>query len=360
MSATNECAGVEAAGRTHDATQFQPIMATAIDRTPRRAKRRCCADHPQNDDARRTSPSTSSEATTAPEKRSRVDDPPSPHTATSTIKCFDASSALEILDVVGCGRSAITVTAELRGYGIVAAKALPRRLNANSTHDDASSSSSSSLMLSLPYEVVVLSLLGGHPRVPKLVGVCIEADEILVLQEFVRGSDLWRLLHGTGDGRRRVALSDAARIVHDVADALDHLHAVCGVVHCDLTPKNVLVDARSRRGFLIDFGCAIAPSHARTGGADVGTGTDDRCAGAGWQGRASTAYLAPEVLSENRHTPESDMWSLGVIVAELLTHAAPWTGLSDGEIEYAVCSERRCPLPPLPPSPWNNNQARTR
>lgn len=95
----------------------------------------------------------------------------------------------------------------------------------------------------------------------------------------------------------------AACIVRDIARALDHAHR-CGVVHRDVKPANVLID-RSGSARLTDFGLAAA----RGDDGDESAGT--------------LAYMAPERLAGERATPSSDVFSLGVLMEELVTLRPP-------------------------------------
>ncbi|MEM6569193.1 MAG: serine/threonine-protein kinase [Planctomycetota bacterium] len=97
----------------------------------------------------------------------------------------------------------------------------------------------------------------------------------------------------------------AAAIVRDVARALDHAHR-CGVVHRDVKPANILVD-RSGSARLSDFGLAASAGAAEGGDAVAGT----------------LAYMGPERLEGGRATPASDVYSLGVVLRELVTLEAP-------------------------------------
>jgi hypothetical protein len=97
---------------------------------------------------------------------------------------------------------------------------------------------------------------------------------------------------------------EAARIALQVSDALAAAHAL-GIVHRDVKPANVIVsgDGRAR---LMDFGVAIA---AESAGAAVLAGTP--------------GYLSPEQLDGAPAGPASDVWSLGVLLHELLTGSRP-------------------------------------
>src|SRR5205814_625014 len=95
-------------------------------------------------------------------------------------------------------------------------------------------------------------------------------------------------------GDARDAIDAVAR---DVADALARLHAL-GFRHGDVKPQNVVVrrDARGWRGGLVDFGLAAPFAEPLVGG--------------------TPSHLAPEAMASGRVDAASDVWALGVTIAE--------------------------------------------
>ena len=89
---------------------------------------------------------------------------------TKTVKCFH-SSAVEIIDMIGIGKTAVTVKANLNGYGQVAVKSIPIDLSLHTGND----------AFDIPFELSILSSLN-HSRIPSLIGACIEMTELLVIQ----------------------------------------------------------------------------------------------------------------------------------------------------------------------------------
>jgi serine/threonine protein kinase len=125
-----------------------------------------------------------------------------------------------------------------------------------------------------------------------------------LVMEYVAGEPLVLYLC-----RWRPDIQRRLRLLCEVCDAIEHAHHR-GIVHCDLKPSNILVDFAGRARVL-DFGvaqlCGLAEAHAW--GAFVGT----------------PGYACPEQLAGmlRRLTPQSDVYSLGLILHELLTGRLP-------------------------------------
>ncbi|MBM3272500.1 serine/threonine protein kinase [Candidatus Kaiserbacteria bacterium] len=103
-------------------------------------------------------------------------------------------------------------------------------------------------------------------------------------------------------------LGDAAKLLNDIASALDYAHSQ-GIIHRDVKPSNVLVDKQGS-AYLTDFGIAkvIESTMEMTGSAALGT----------------PAYMAPEQTLGKAVTPQSDVYSLGVMLYEMVTGKPPF------------------------------------
>ena len=122
----------------------------------------------------------------------------------------------------------------------------------------------------------------------------------------------------------------AVRITLEVLDALEYIHDN-GVVHRDLKPENIMVDSEDRIK-LIDFGIA-GDSGAR------------RLTYANFTSTLGTAdYIAPEQVKGKRGDGRSDLYSMGVILYEMLTGTLPFSGGSAMEV-----MNDRLLNPPKPP-----------
>lgn len=147
-----------------------------------------------------------------------------------------------------------------------------------------------------------------HPAIPALEGSGRVGSYMYVATEFVDGRDMARVMKERG----RMVAEEAAGIVASVCDALDAAHQA-GIVHRDIKPSNIMLtsDGSPR---LIDFGIARptgidAETLTRTG-TFVGT----------------PEYMSPEQLGSGHIDERSDIYSLGVVLYEMLTARRPHEG----------------------------------
>lgn len=156
-----------------------------------------------------------------------------------------------------------------------------------------------------------------HPNVIVLHDIVEQDGRPWIVMELVEGRSLSDLLVADGP----VGAGEAARIGVAMLGALRAAHAR-GVLHRDIKPPNVLLEAGTGRVVLTDFGIAQV-SGATTiteTGAFVG----------------SPEYTAPERMSGGRAGPESDLWSLGVLLCTALSGSSPFHRDSLGGILHAV------------------------
>ncbi|TVU37595.1 hypothetical protein EJB05_10919, partial [Eragrostis curvula] len=155
-------------------------------------------------------------------------------------------------------------------------------------------------------ELVILCRVS-HPNVVKLLGCCLHFEAPMLVYEFVRNGTLNDLLHhgGRTTPKQRVTLATRLRIAAEAAAALAHLHAPPHTTfHGDVKPENILL-GEGWAAKVSDFGCSTLDDGVQV--APKGT----------------LAYLDPEFLQDFQITDRNDVYSLGVVLMELLTRTKP-------------------------------------
>ncbi|EGZ26654.1 hypothetical protein PHYSODRAFT_472133 [Phytophthora sojae] len=162
-------------------------------------------------------------------------------------------------------------------------------------------------------EVKLMATLN-HERIVQFVGVAWDSlNDLCVLSEYMEGGDLRTLLKNCENHNTPVGFDKSkATIALHVAHALTYLHSLSPpVLHRDLKSKNILLTAQLEAK-LTDFGVSRERAdYTMTGG--VG----------------SSRWMAPEVMMGERYDDKADMFSFGVVLAELDQHALPYANAKD-------------------------------
>lgn len=155
-----------------------------------------------------------------------------------------------------------------------------------------------------------------HPNIVRVYDVQQEGNVHYIAMRYVQGTTLRDILQDNGP----LPLETVVGIVGPVAQAIHYAHTH-GVVHRDVKPGNILIEPDGSVA-LTDFGIARAGGSAQAGLTQTGMvmGTAD--------------YLAPEQISGRPAEPRSDIYSLGVVLFEMLTGVTPFAGENTASILY--------------------------
>ena len=148
-----------------------------------------------------------------------------------------------------------------------------------------------------------------HENIVNLLDVGKDNDMRYIVMEYVPGKTLKDLIRERG----RIAPDTAVRMVIRILAAVDHAHKN-GIVHRDIKPQNILVDAKGKVK-VADFGIARLKT-AQT------TRVDDKQNSA----LGSVHYFSPEQASGEVADEKSDLYSVGVVLYEMLTGQVPFDG----------------------------------
>ncbi|XP_055678262.1 serine/threonine-protein kinase Nek5-like [Lutzomyia longipalpis] len=179
-------------------------------------------------------------------------------------------------------------------------------------------------------EILIMSQLD-HPRIIRFLS-CFEdcfAEKLNIVMEYACGGTL----HGIIE-RHRLEASPMAeklilRLFCELLMGLDYLH-MRNIIHCDLKPENVLLDAHMRVK-IADFGISIISENPSKPVQGEAFGTP--------------IYMAPEVYTMRSYSSSSDVWALGVVLYEMCTFHPPFVGSTIDQLSHAIHSGDFTPIP---------------
>jgi serine/threonine-protein kinase len=145
-----------------------------------------------------------------------------------------------------------------------------------------------------------------HPNIVRIYDYGEENDLFYVTMEYLKGSNLGRYTQA----EHLLPLREALNVIVQVADALDYAHAK-GVLHGGLKPANIIWIRKAKKAKVTDFATTDIASFSKN---KKGIGVD------------FPYYMSPEQLSGKKLDGRSDIFSIGVLLFELLTGQKPFAG----------------------------------
>ncbi len=174
-----------------------------------------------------------------------------------------------------------------------------------------------------------------HPHVVRVLDLVVEGETAGIVMELVPGQDLRHYL----SGRRTLPPAQAAYFARQLLEGAAAVHAA-GIIHRDVKPENVLVDDSGDEVILklTDFGIArlsYGPALTRQPGL---LGTPE--------------YMAPEVADCAEATPAADLYSIGIVLYEMLAGRTPFEGGHPMAVLYRQLEQLPMPVPGIRADLW--------
>lgn len=145
-----------------------------------------------------------------------------------------------------------------------------------------------------------------HPNIVGIYDVGCDGDIHYIVMEYVEGETLKQYIQS----HPHIPIDTAVRIAIDIGNALEEAHAN-GIIHCDIKPHNILLTENGKVK-VTDFGIARAINSSTVIDKESILG--------------SVHYLSPEQAAGDKITAKTDIYSLGIVLYEMLTHHLPFEG----------------------------------
>ncbi|XP_017017497.1 putative mitogen-activated protein kinase kinase kinase 7-like [Drosophila kikkawai] len=166
-------------------------------------------------------------------------------------------------------------------------------------------------------EIAQLSQID-HENIVKVYGSANDGGYGYLVMEYLEEGSLHNFLHG--DDQREYTMEEAVSWARQCAEAMTYLHSMQPnpVMHRDIKPQNILFAETLSRLKICDFGSAT----------DVATYLSNM--------KGTPAYMAPEVIQDEKYTTKCDIYSFGIMLWEMMSRQVPYSHLENPDNGWAV------------------------
>lgn len=165
-----------------------------------------------------------------------------------------------------------------------------------------------------------------HPNIAKVYEIDQDNGEYFIVMEYIDGETVKQLMR-----QNRLSREECLRIVKDSLGALDYVHnfrtqEVESIVHRDVKPNNIMIERKTGRTVLLDFGiAAVRGDINKTMKSQYAVGTPE--------------YMSPEQFNyvDGKPAPvdlRSDLYSMGVVLYEMMTGQLPFLGHDSAQLGF--------------------------
>jgi serine/threonine protein kinase len=218
----------------------------------------------------------------------------------------------KILEKLGEGGMGVVYKAkDTRLERIVAIKFLPRHIATNAEERER-----------FKIEAKAAAALN-HPNIATIHAIEEVDEELFIVMEYIEGQELSKKVNS-----EQLSVNSIINIVTQIADGLQAAHEK-GIIHRDIKPGNVMLTGKNLVK-IMDFGLARMAGRTRL----TKTGTT----------LGTVAYMSPEQAQGINADHRTDIWSLGVVLYEMITGHLPFEGEYEAALLYSIVHKEPQPL----------------
>ncbi len=167
-----------------------------------------------------------------------------------------------------------------------------------------------------------------HPNIVTIYDIIDSDNQICIVMEFVDGKSLRDMIT-----RNQIGIIDSIDIIKQICEGLAKAHQA-GIVHRDIKPDNILI-GNDGRVKILDFGLAKLRGVSKLTAETSTVGT--------------THYMSPEQLQGKEVDQRSDIWSLGIVMYEMITGEPPFRGEYESVVTYSILNDEPKLVENIPP-----------